>query len=146
MIVCFDTLTEEEPQAFVSRTCVLKQLGSGFVGDFNTGSCPLTMYCLGTGDWRPGDLDSYYSFWPRAPRGEQPLLDFFWRLFHLFLPPYKSQISFVSSLRVHYLRGCVDFKLYFGKNVSLALFKSSVLLLRSSVVVVFFFFFNAGDL
>lgn len=48
-VVCFDTLAEEAPQAFDSRKRVLKQLGSGFVEDFNIGSRPLTMYCLGTG-------------------------------------------------------------------------------------------------
>lgn len=49
VVVCFDTLAEEVPQAFDSRKRVLQQLGSGFVGDFNIGSRPLTMYCLGTG-------------------------------------------------------------------------------------------------
>lgn len=63
MVVCFDTLAEESPQALdSSRTRVFKQLGLelGKFG-FNIGSRSLVMYCLGSADRRTGDLDLFYS-------------------------------------------------------------------------------------
>lgn len=137
MIVCFDTLAEEAPQAFSSRTRVLKQLGSGFGGGFNVGSCPLAVYCLGTEDWRPGDLHSYYSYkLASGPEGRATPFDCFWGLFHLFFRSYNLQVPNQLCLPKSALfkRLCrLLAVLREKKNVPLALFESSVLLSRPPV-------------
>lgn len=62
VVVCFDTLAEESPQALSSKTCVLKQLGSEFgEGAFNSGHVPWPRIAWGTAYWRPDGLDSFCS-------------------------------------------------------------------------------------